>query len=161
MSGAAEAGYWQPSEGISSASFVLVPLDDTTSRVTHAVVSSLLWTGERWERVVLGEFERGADMLTEVLIDLRSIPEASYGSDLDLLVEWMEGDEFLTAFDHFLPIHESANPGDFNRDGERNADDLVAFLDAYDNNAPRADLNYDGVVDAADLELFLMHFDAN
>ncbi len=135
-------------------------MEEVTAKVDRAVVTSAVWTGEQWERVVLGDFPRDANMWTEVFVDLRSIPQANYGYDLDLLIEWRDGDELVMALDHFLPIMESGVPGDFDRDGERNAADLSAYIDAYDHNAPRADRNRDGVVNAADLELFLAEYDA-
>ncbi len=159
LDGSLKAGEWSPSEGIWSGTLLLVPIDEVTARVDRAVVSSAVWSGNQWQRVVIGEYFRGADMFTEVSVDLRSISQANYGSDLDLLVEWRDGEELVMALDHFLPIAESGIPGDFDRDGERTAHDLTAFLDAYENSAPRADRNGDRVVNAEDLALFLAEYD--
>jgi len=136
-------------------------MDDITASVDRAVVKSLLWDGDGYTWTVLGEYERGADMCTEVTIDLNTVRESLYGTDLDLFVSWCEGDETILSLDYLLPIAESGIPGDFDRDGERTPHDLSAFLDAYQNNAPRADRNGDRVVNAEDLALFLAEYDTD
>lgn len=158
---AMESEMINPAQGIHAGQIVLVPMSECSSSVDRAIVRAMLWIESDWEWVTLGEFDRGADMCTEVSVDTKLLSSLHYISDLSITINWMDGERMVWGTAYDLTIAESRIPGDFNRDGERNADDLVAFLDAYDNNAPRADLNYDGVVDAADLELFLMQFDAN
>ncbi len=46
-------------------------------------------------------------------------------------------------------------PGDFNRDGEVDTRDVLAFLNAWAANDPEADFNADGIIDTRDVLAFL------
>ena len=46
-------------------------------------------------------------------------------------------------------------PADFNHDGEANTLDVLAFLNAWTSNNPRADFNGDGVINTIDVLAFL------
>lgn len=109
----------------------------------------------------IGVYGFSDDGTIEVRIDVSDIPSALYQRSLPVVLQWRNGNETVHAQMFRIAVEDSGIPGDFNRDGARTVEDLTAYIDAYQNSAPRADLNWDGVVDAADFELFLMQFDGN
>jgi hypothetical protein len=118
------------------------------------------WDGERFAVSDRLDFVPGPEGIIDAELDTEEIAGQLYFQDQPLIVEYqMEGNTVFMESVR-ISIAESGIPGDFNRDGERTANDLAAFIDAYDHNAPRADRNRDGVVNAADLELFLAEYDA-
>jgi hypothetical protein len=76
-----------------------------------------------------------------------------------VMIQWRDSKGVLVWGEPMeFTIAETDIPGDFDRNGQRDAADLVAFLDTYDLKAPRADLSGDMVVDATDLALFLAEY---
>jgi hypothetical protein len=151
---------YEPAEGHNIASLVWVPQGEGSQLVGDmsysVVIPTLDGTSIVLDSGVMGAMQDG---LFEITLSLEELPGSIGVSHFSVMVDWLDSDgEYLWSAPFSFAIAESDIPGDFNRDGERNADDLVAFLDAYDNNAPRADLNRDGVVDAEDLAIFLAEY---
>lgn len=55
---------------------------------------------------------------------------------------------------------QASCPADFNNDGSVNTLDFLAFLNAYNNQDPRADFNNDGTINTLDFLAFLNAFNA-
>ncbi|MFB3430681.1 MAG: GC-type dockerin domain-anchored protein [Phycisphaerales bacterium] len=151
-----------PAEGEDVASMVWVPQGEGSELVDGMSYTVLIPTLDG-ESIVLdsGMIPAAADGLFEVALNLNELPGSIGVSRISVMVDWLDAEgEYLWNAPFLFTIAESGIPGDFDRDGERNAADLGAFIDAYDHNAPRADRNGDGVVNATDLELFLAEYDA-
>lgn len=152
-----------PAEGEDVASMVWVPQGEGSELVDGMSYTVLIPTLDG-ESIVLdsGMIPAAADGLFEVALNLNELPGSIGVSRISVMVDWLDArGEYLWNAPFLFTIAESGIPGDFDRDGERNAADLGAFIDAYDHNAPRADRNGDGVVNATDLELFLAEYDAS
>lgn len=118
-----------------------------------------VWDGERFIVSDQLDFEPGPDGIIDAMLDTEDIAGQLYYQDQPLIVEYQMDGNTIFMESIRLSIAESGIPGDFDRDGERTAHDLTAFLDAYENSAPRADRNGDRVVNAEDLALFLAEYD--
>lgn len=153
---------YEPADGQSIASLVWVPQGEGSELVAGMSYTVLIPTLAGQSAVVdSGVIGAAADGLFKVALSLDELPDSIGVSNFSVMVDWLDADgEYLWNAPFSFTIAESGIPGDFNRDGERNASDLSAFIDAYDHNAPRADRNGDGVVNATDLELFLAEYDA-
>ncbi len=118
------------------------------------------WDGEQFVVSDRLDFVPGPEGIIDAELDTEQIAGHLYFQDQPLIVEYLMDGDTMFMESIRISIAESGIPGDFDRDGERNAADLSAYIDAYDHNAPRADRNGDGVVNATDLELFLAEYDA-
>lgn len=161
--GAAATGEFDPAEGVNHATWLRVPqVEDGDVAIDAARLHALLWTeGEGWSWSVVGEYGTADDGMVSVDFDLSSVNSVAWIHDLQLVIEWRNEGETVTATPMHLDIASSEIAADFNRDGVVTLVDLTYFLDAYSASAPRADFNVDGVVNAADLGAFIEAFDAN
>ncbi|MFG0293799.1 MAG: GC-type dockerin domain-anchored protein [Phycisphaerales bacterium JB050] len=161
--GAAATGEFDPAEGVNHATWLRVPqVQDGDVAIDAARLHALLWTeGEGWSWSVVGEYGTADDGMVSVDFDLSSVDSAAWIHDLQLVIEWRNEGETVTATPMRLDIANSDIAADYNRDGVVTLVDLTSFLDAYSASAPRADFNVDGVVNAADLGAFIEVFEAN
>ncbi len=160
--GAAATGEFEPAAGMNHAGWLHVPqVEGDDVEIDSARLHALLWDEQAgWSWSVVGEYGTADDGMVSVDFDLSSVDSSSWINALQLVIEWRSEGESVTATPVRLGIADSNSAADFNRDSTVTIADLVAFLDAYMAEAPRADFNSDGVIDAHDLSAFIAAFDA-
>lgn len=152
---------FSPSSDSDSFDILWIPVQGAGESIDSIEIIFAVHGIEDTKRVMFGPYEAGDDGMYEISISLESIEQDTSVSFLGALMYWRDDDgQIIWAKPMAFSIAESGIPGDFDRDGERTANDIAAFLDAYENNAPRADRNGDRVVDAEDLALFLAEYDS-
>jgi hypothetical protein len=127
----------------------------------HCIQSAVLLAGYRTKAgVVVGTLDASSQIRDGVefqisLADLNLVDT----DQVALLAVFFDADGVprLAEFGK-LRIAESPVPGDWNRDGAKNAFDLADYFDAFFAQVDRADLNADQSHDASDAQLFLQEF---
>ncbi|MFZ4574201.1 MAG: LamG-like jellyroll fold domain-containing protein [Phycisphaerales bacterium] len=104
-------------------------------------------------------FPAGGNGFFDVFVEL-AVPDVT--TTFTILVEGdLDGDgtfEPLTSFNaqgQYVP----PCPGDYNRDGSVDGDDVIAFFSDWDNGVDEADVNEDGSVDGDDVISFFIAWD--
>jgi len=156
--GAAETGELDPANGVTEGAWLKVPGVDGEAPVDGARVHAMVWGNDGWEWVVLSETGPDPDGMVVPDFALSDIENHASIENIELLIEWLCEGNIVRHTAVSLDFVATANGSDFDRDGSVTILDLVAYLNAYESGAPRADLNGDGVVDIQDFEQFITAF---
>lgn len=159
--GAASSGMFAPAEGVDSATWLRVPQVGDDHEVDAARLHALLWDGEDWAWSIVDTFAVADDGMISVDLSLNDVGTAAWIDALEVVIEWQNDGQTVTATPMRLDFANADAAADFNRDGTVTVADLGSFVDAYVAGAPRADFNNSGAVEPDDLSAFIAAFDAN